>query len=206
MSRTYTLADLAQVVGQLSESDQRFANSLLSQRRPLSERQWPWVGKLIERATRPAPQAEQLAATVVGVFTLLQRAGQHLKHPKIHLMAPDGTPVQLAVAGVRSKYQGSVMLTDGGPYGQNRYFGRISETGELTEGRNITPDVRSLIGRLAADPVAVAKEQATLTGNCCFCNRKLDTPESTTAGYGPVCAKNFGLPWGQVESLVGSAA
>jgi hypothetical protein len=31
---------------------------------------------------------------------------------------------------------------------------------------------------------------------CVFCYTPIDTPESTTAGYGPDCAKNQGLPWG----------
>jgi len=34
-------------------------------------------------------------------------------------------------------------------------------------------------------------------GSQCFvCGRDLDTPESLTAGYGPVCADKLGLPWG----------
>ena len=34
-------------------------------------------------------------------------------------------------------------------------------------------------------------------GSQCFiCGRDLDTPESLTAGYGPVCADKHGLPWG----------
>jgi hypothetical protein len=34
-------------------------------------------------------------------------------------------------------------------------------------------------------------------GNQCFiCGRALDTAESIDAGYGPVCADKFGLPWG----------
>jgi hypothetical protein len=31
---------------------------------------------------------------------------------------------------------------------------------------------------------------------CFICGRDLDTPESLTAGYGPVCAEKNGLPWG----------
>lgn len=34
-------------------------------------------------------------------------------------------------------------------------------------------------------------------GSQCFiCGRDLDTPESLTAGYGPICADKLGLPWG----------
>lgn len=34
------------------------------------------------------------------------------------------------------------------------------------------------------------------SGNCCFCNRLLTTTESVSMGYGPHCAKRYGLPWG----------
>ena len=34
------------------------------------------------------------------------------------------------------------------------------------------------------------------SGNCCFCNRTLTTPESCAVGYGPSCAEKHGLPWG----------
>src|SRR5215471_8812011 len=38
-------------------------------------------------------------------------------------------------------------------------------------------------------------------GNCCFiCGRNLDTAESIDAGYGPVCADKWGLPWGQKQT------
>jgi NADH pyrophosphatase NudC (nudix superfamily) len=47
-------------------------------------------------------------------------------------------------------------------------------------------------------------EQAKIFGHtfhrCVFCSLKLDTADSTEAGYGPVCAKNRGLPWGGTEA------
>lgn len=33
---------------------------------------------------------------------------------------------------------------------------------------------------------------------CCFCGRDLDTAESISVGYGPICAAKYGLPWGEV--------
>jgi hypothetical protein len=72
---------------------------------------------------------------------------------------------------------------------------------------------RSLIGTLRARVTAAidvlddAKtEDAWLVaglafaqeGSVCFiCGRDLDTPESLTAGYGPICADKHGLPWGE---------
>jgi hypothetical protein len=37
------------------------------------------------------------------------------------------------------------------------------------------------------------------TGRCCFCNHKIGEGEdnrSAAVGYGPECAKHFGVPWG----------
>lgn len=34
------------------------------------------------------------------------------------------------------------------------------------------------------------------THHCVFCYKSLTTEESTTVGYGPVCAEKNGLPWG----------
>ena len=59
----------------------------------------------------------------------------------------------------------------------------------------------------AADPETVAAQYGSLTGNCCFCGRKLTDDRSTNVGYGPVCADKFGLNWGKVnEFLAGHRA
>lgn len=46
----------------------------------------------------------------------------------------------------------------------------------------------------------ITAEQAATFGHtfhrCVFCCRDLTTAESTAVGYGPVCAKQHGLPWG----------
>lgn len=174
----------------------------------LSPKQDAWVTKLIERGTSPRPAAptEALGGDVAGIFRLFATAAARLRYPKIHLVSDEGTPVQLSVAGERSRYTGQVMITDGGPYGQNRYFGRIDREGTLTAGRDLTPTVRRLLAALAADPAAVAAAYGKRTGSCCFCHKELTTDESLAVGYGPVCAQNFGLPWGKVPPAAGAAA
>lgn len=46
-----------------------------------------------------------------------------------------------------------------------------------------------------------AKAFAQLAGRCVFCSTPIDTPESTAVGYGPVCAKRRGLPWGSTTEV-----
>lgn len=46
----------------------------------------------------------------------------------------------------------------------------------------------------------ITAEQAAEFGHmfeqCVFCSHEIDTPESTAVGYGPICARKHGLPWG----------
>lgn len=58
--------------------------------------------------------------------------------------------------------------------------------------------LKELIERIVTNP----KEEFAINGKkfcfCCFCGRDLDTKESIFAGYGPICADKYGLPWGDV--------
>lgn len=56
-----------------------------------------------------------------------------------------------------------------------------------------------MIRRLTTATMATAEQAAGfghLYGRCCFCTTPIDTPASTTVGYGPKCAADRGLPWG----------
>jgi hypothetical protein len=165
-----------------------------------------WVLKLLDRASTPAPAPEAVGGDVAGIFALFANAkARGLKWPKIKLASGDGGPVVFKLAGPNSKYAGDVLVTDGGPFGANKWYGRITPAGEYVPGRAVTPDVRGLIAAFAADPAGVAAQYGKQAGACCFCGRGLDTPESLTVGYGPVCADKFGLPWGAVEQVVAPA-
>jgi hypothetical protein len=176
-------------------------------RRGLSQKQGAWAKTLAARAlglVEAPAQAPRPTATVSAapIFALLGRAlAAGLKFPKIRLTTAGGQLVVLGVAGPRSKYAGQVMVTDGGPFGSNQWFGVIAQDGTWTKSRAVTADVEALLLSLAADPAQVARAYGRATGQCCFCAKDLTTAESVTVGYGPVCAANFGLPWGEeVES------
>lgn len=64
--------------------------------------------------------------------------------------------------------------------------------------------VPGLVTKLTKATLATATEAAAfghLAGRCCFCSTPIDTPESTTVGYGPSCASKYGLPWGKNVSV-----
>ncbi len=144
-------------------------------------------------------EAAAPARLVVGDFgrimSLFEQAQAHLKFPKIRLQTRDGSPVVLALAGPNSKYRGQVVVTTGEPYGTpGSWFGTIDQRG--------TTNVRSeavveVLQAFAVDPVKVAAEYGKATGNCCFCRLPLTNGAagSASVGYGPICAKNYDLPW-----------
>ncbi len=46
--------------------------------------------------------------------------------------------------------------------------------------------------------VAAARRHGQETEYCSFCGLHLSDPQSLEAGYGPICAVHYGLPWGHV--------
>lgn len=167
-----------------------------------SEKQAEFARKLIEWSVpRPAPVSvavnEGGIAKVRGLISTAKSKG--LKHPKIRLQTDDGKPVVVSVAGPKSRYSGDLMLTDGGSFGSNVWYGRIAGS-ELVPSRAMTPQVQALLEALGNDPERVAAAYGRLTGNCCFCSKALTDGRSTAVGYGPICADKFGLAWGSKEA------
>lgn len=172
------------VHGNLTPNQQAYAEKLIGWAQP--------------RQHRAAVPSAVLGGAVKRVFELFAKAkAAGLKFPKVRLEAADGQKVVLSQAGARSRYQGDVMITDGGSFGENKFFGRIDPAGNLDARREMTGPVRKLIDDLAADPAGVASIYGRKTGRCCFCGLGLTDGRSVAVGYGPVCAEKFDLPWGE---------
>lgn len=189
---------LEQVIAKLSQRDRDFAGDLLSNFRRwgrLSDKQMVWVDTLTKRATAPAPAPTQ-QVNVQKIQELFATAAQKLRRIKVALQAVSGQRVVFTRAGAASKYAGQIMITDGGPFGSNKFFGRIDANGDFYATRSADADVQSLVTEFSNDPAAIAGKYGRLTGGCSFCNHKLDDDRSLQVGYGPVCARRFGLVWG----------
>jgi hypothetical protein len=203
MSQTLAAA-LTAVLPKLAPRDVAFAQSLLKSatgKRGASDKQAHWMQALVDRVHNPQPEAAPAATvSVSGIITLLQGATAHLKYPKVRLMTESGQKVVLGIAGEKSRYAGDVMVTDGGPFGQNVYFGRITQAGDVLASKAFTDEVRDLLVAFAADPAGVSAVIGKRYGHCCFCARELETRESLAVGYGPICAEKFALPWGEVPT------
>ena len=198
---TLQITQLQSVLPALKAGDAKFATDLIASFKKyhkLTPKQEPWVGKLIERATAPAPAP---VATVNvggfnGVIALFNAAKAHLKYPKITLSCL-GKPVTLAVAGNMSKAPGTINVMGQGKYPDREWFGRVTPDGQWSPAKSVSAEMltalTALLTEFSNNPAAVAKAHGKLTGNCCFCNAGLSDPKSTAAGFGPVCADHYGL-------------
>lgn len=191
---------LVAVQDRLAQRDAAFAGDLIrnfNRWGSLSDKQMHWVGVLTQRATEPRPEPKATATvSFQNIQDLFDRASQKLRRVKVRLQDSNGTPVVFARAGGRSKYAGQIMITDGGPFGNNRYFGRIAGDGSLFATRAADAGVLGLVQEFAQDPATTAGKYGRLTGGCSFCTKPLKDDRSLQVGYGPVCARHFGLAWG----------
>lgn len=202
MGHASTLADqLAAIQHNLPAKDREFAAGLIDSTRKHGETNGrvQWLQTLIARA-QGAEQAPQQQTVSLGSFAKVKAlfgcAKENLKFPKIRLQLESGQPVVLAIAGEASKAPGTINVTDGGPFGSNRWYGRVNDAGEWTKSGKEFPElaeVETLLHKLGEDPVATAGHYGRLTGRCCFCNLPLKDEQSTAVGFGPKCAQNYGL-------------
>lgn len=185
----------------LSDSDQTFAASLIAQaqRRGLSDKQFFWVEKLTARAAPAAAEPPKASlGDMSGLAALFDHAiAKGIKFPKIRLDV-NGQPITLARCGEGSRYTGDINVTGGKGDGK-LWHGRVARAnGEWTPSRrDPAPEgLLPMLAELARDPSAAGAAHGQRTGNCCFCGRDLMDYRSVDAGYGPICAENWGLAWG----------
>jgi hypothetical protein len=194
--------DLDGVKELLPARDQEFAQSLINHFRKrgyLSTKQFPWIERLISKAvlTPPKPETVDLEASkVAGILAIFKAAESKIKWPKLKLETDDGHPVVLSLAGPKAKFPGSINITDGKPFGENHWYGRIHPDGNWEKPFkqfNEMDQVSKLLRMLANAPGEFASMSGKKTGQCCFCNKPLEQANSVAAGFGPVCASNWGL-------------
>jgi hypothetical protein len=124
-----------------------------------------------------------------------------LSYPKIRLHTESGFDIVLSKAGPSSTFPGSISICSPGAFGENKFYGRLRIDGDYTFNKYETNellavDIQLSIEKFVDDPIGAAKFYAAQSGRCSFCGTTITTDESLTVGYGPVCAENYGLPWG----------
>lgn len=198
---------------QLDRDDRPFAYSLIgaAEGRGLTDKQAVWVRKMADRIANPmqARNAVQVG-DVSGLLALFDKAAANgLKWPKLRIATEDGTILTLRRAGEKSRHVGQVMVyTRGnqpmpGLSDDRVYYGRVDHEGRFHPSQQassaaIDQAIPALVA-MATDPAKAGKAYGQRTGHCAFCSLPLDDKRSVDAGYGPVCAENFGLPWGHAK-------
>lgn len=83
------------------------------------------------------------------------------------------------------------------------WYARIETNGSLTlNEKTLRPlGLEDELQEFAANPAEYAARYGRESGNCCFCNIKITDSRSLNVGYGPVCAENYDLPWGEKAPL-----
>lgn len=146
----------------------------------------------VEREMRSTIARASVTPTLDRLAAAFLLGSEHIKFPKLRLRTEDGLRVVLSRAGAQSKEPGTINITDGGPFGANKFYGRIMPDGRFFD-RNPPQSVLALLTAFNADPKAEIKVQGLRTGECCVCGRELSDPASIAAGIGPVCASRFGF-------------
>lgn len=119
----------------LDPRSREFATSLIEQssgQRGLSDKQWAWVTRLVDRANAPAPAVANIGS-VAGIIALFDRAQQHLRRPAILIRGPDGD-VRLSLAGARARVPGSINVTS---VDRGDWYGRITRDGKYEPCREV---------------------------------------------------------------------
>lgn len=181
-----------------------------------TDKQQAFLRKLLGERDHGYPQPEEFLA---GVFTSRKAASAAIE---ALLALPKKAQPQTEDTGyVAEAKKGDVHVVDGiyyrihvgqrsgKPYACQAFISGAAEWAE--DGSLISPaavqwDIaKGMIRKLSHATKATPAQAAAfgkLVGRCCFCSHQIDTPESTAAGYGPVCASKYGLPWGDTTTTM----
>lgn len=87
--------------------------------------------------------------------------------------------------------------SDADPVGAREYVGCFASGGFWpADNRVMKPAEQVFLRQLADRPGPFLHQCSRDMRRCCFCWAPLDDARSIVKGYGPVCARHWGLPWG----------
>lgn len=191
---------LRSLIPNMSAKSQSFALSLLSQYgryNTLSEKQWACVDKML------AEYGGAVHDKFPRIVALMAHAGKHVENPAIYWNLPEARVVARYVAKSgrvfivdrdRTYFNERFQKEKAVPYCYLDQEGRVSTYSGFAK---VQEALLTKLGAFEADPHKAGAVEGHVTGNCCFCTLKLTHPESVKHGYGPKCAKYYGLPWGK---------
>lgn len=120
------------------------------------------------------------------IVALFNTAKQKLQRARLQI-AIDGIEFCISAAPSSGRNPGCLYVKRG-----ETYLGKIFPNASYTGNLEHIAELR----KLDENPVQQAIMHGKQTGFCCFCSITLTDPRSVAMGYGPICAGNWGLPWG----------
>lgn len=158
------------------------------------------LDKQIQKQTEAKAESKPIGS-MTKLIEFVANASKNVKKLSFQI-AMGNQKIKIFKAGINSKYNGNLMLVDNGVYPNNKFFGRIDKEGNFypdKDGKPVMDDLMFTLQQFAQNPAGMSKAYGQRFGQCCFCAKELTTKESIYAGYGPICAEKFGLPWGETE-------
>jgi hypothetical protein len=142
----------------------------------------------------PPPKGESLGGSLTAIIEKFKTAkSNHLKRPALLFFnIGNASKVRVTLAPDNGKNPGCLYVKADGVYA-----GKINASGEYFASKGASSELTKFLHEFAADPVGVGAKNGKDAGCCCYCSRELTDDRSLEAGYGPVCAGNWGLPWGK---------
>lgn len=128
------------------------------------------------------------------LFVLFDKASQRLKYPSLYF---PNIPLKLGMGNSPDRIWVSNGFTRGHPL--NKLYGSFSRTNPFAEYQILPNDIRATLTSICEDPLKYGAFHGQQYKHCCFCNTQLTSKESLFAGYGPICADRWGLPWGETK-------
>lgn len=193
-------------VDKLEESNRGFCRSLIQHYGKygrLSEKQAVYMIKFYNQLVMSdsnsgsAGQVSTISWDTSQLFELFNTGATHLKFPKLSIPIDADRKLSIYIRVYSNPGNLGIKLN-------GIIVADISHvTGDVIWKTDI-PNKTKLDIKHALDKEDLAKSLMA-TGikfsHCCFCGQEITTAESLYAGYGPICAEHWGLPWGETGEV-----
>jgi uncharacterized protein (TIGR02996 family) len=152
-------------------------------------------------APRPNASAASAVQYLCDLFTL--GSGYGLIAPKLRVHFKDMRfKLFTAKTGTLCLKAGNVVISSRKPYGREHFVGTFWQGEFSSRGRAMNATEKLFVKLLCDDVREFILDCSRDMGMCCYCGMPLECPKSKLLGYGPICAKRYGLPWkGDMEYL-----
>lgn len=158
-----------------------------------------------KRVASPTPVSSSVAGNwpeidCRSIIEMFDFASTKIKYPNVTIPITQYEKLKFHRMSATSRAPGNITVTDGGKFPDHKLYGEISHSGKflwnaiiIRRDRWVVPAIVKTIDNFTELAAISGKE----TGFCCYCGLGLTNKHSLAVGYGPICAANYGLPWGE---------